>query len=177
MERDAHTHTYTVLLVASPVHARVKHHHARLSRHGHMGGPSLVGSPCVGVVSCVWDCGSAAAAPGRTQRAWHLLRRLLVGLRILRHDAVHAPRPVRRLLACASNELPQCSDFDQRALQRLSSERHACLRPVRGSGQPRPSSRLAGRTALSHGQAAASPTWYRIRMRVSDPTAQPCGQA
>ena len=153
--RDAETHTHTtrhhsphgsVLLVTSPVHARAKHHHARLSRHGHMGGPcSLVGSPCSGCVGGGLRS-AAAAAPGRTQRAWHLLRRLLVGLRILFHDAVHAPRPVRRLLACASNELPQCSDFDQRALQRLSSQRHACLRPVRGSGQPRPISRLAGRT-------------------------------
>ena len=156
--RDAETvtHTHTphtarhsphgsVLLVTSPVHARAKHHHARLSRHGHMGGPcSLVGSPCSG---CVWGgppVGGGRSAGENTARVASPAP--LVGLRILCHDAVHAPRPVRRLLACASNELPQCSDFDQRALQRLSSQRHACLRPVRGSGQPRPISRLAGRT-------------------------------
>ena len=46
------------------------------------------------------------------------------------------------------------------------------------SGMSRlPSGSSSTGSALSHGQAAASPTWYRIRMRVSDPTAQPCGQA
>ena len=148
---------------------------------------------------------------------------VLVGLRILRHDAVHARRPVRRLLACApqtsclrlrpagSPEALVSAPRMPKACPRLRPAsadqppyrpyrpyrprlRHVC-RPSRGfaeqpssttitiaapsaSGMSRlPSGSSSTGSALSHGQAAASPTWYRIRMWVSDPTAQPCGQA
>ena len=87
---------------------------ARLSRHGHVGRALLVGSPCGVWVCAVWVGGRAhsAAAPrsaGEQHSARGISCAVLVGLRILRHYAVHARRPVRGLLACASNELPQTS--------------------------------------------------------------------
>ena len=133
---------------------------ARLSRHGHVGRALLVGSPCGVWVCAVWVGGRAhsAAAP-RSAGEQHSAR----GISPSRPS--HSP-PLRGACSSAGAWLAGlrlkrvASDFDQLALQGLSSQRHACLRPVRGSGQPRPISRLAGHTGLAFDILPAF-TWFR----------------